>query len=69
MKVIVRGLYPPDSSEDESEIAELLIISMNCEYNRNFLNKVPVRTFALTGREFICELLQGSGTVIMNFCE
>ncbi|XP_061351787.1 uncharacterized protein LOC133296740 isoform X2 [Gastrolobium bilobum] len=50
-----------DSSDDE--LVELCIIDMVCDYNKKFLNKTKVRTSILTGRDFVTEILNGSGTV------
>ncbi|XP_061339433.1 uncharacterized protein LOC133286101, partial [Gastrolobium bilobum] len=68
---------PSDTSDDE--LAELCIIGMVYDYNEKFLNKTKVRTSALTGRDFITKILNGSGTVcfelfrmektcFINFC-
>ena len=46
-----------NSTEDEFELVELLIINIICKYESNFLNKVPVYTSVLTRNEFIPELL------------
>ncbi|XP_028762826.1 protein ALP1-like [Neltuma alba] len=51
-----------ESSEEDFELSKFMIINMICEYESKFLNKIPVRTSALTGREFVNELMQGSGT-------
>ena len=70
-----------DSSSDSSddELAELLIIDMLYDYDQKFLNKIKVRTSALTGHDFVAEVLNGSRTVcfelfrmkktcFVNFC-
>ena len=58
-----RSSSSSDSSDDDSEFVELLILNLIGDYEYKFYNKVPVRISALSGQEFVSELLKESGTV------
>ncbi|KAI5439591.1 hypothetical protein KIW84_025108 [Lathyrus oleraceus] len=53
-----------DSTSDASddEFAEFLFNSMLYNYHQKYFNKAKVLTSSLTGREFVAEVLNGSGT-------
>ncbi|KAI5427050.1 hypothetical protein KIW84_032470 [Lathyrus oleraceus] len=53
-----------DSTSDanDDEFAEFLFNSMIYNYHQKYFNKAKVLTSSLTGREFVAEVLNGSGT-------
>ena len=52
-----------DSSNDDDELVELLLVDKIFEYERKLFNKMPVRISTLSGSGFVAELLRGSDTV------
>ena len=51
------------SSDDDCELTKSFIVNMLCDYEYKFLNKTKVQILALSGQDFIVELLNGLSTI------
>lgn len=54
------------SGSSDDEMAEMLMINMVYDYYQDYLNKTAVHDSKLSGREFVNEILNGSGTVCFD---
>ncbi|XP_057453150.1 uncharacterized protein LOC130745015 [Lotus japonicus] len=54
------------SGSSDDEMAEMLMINMVYDYYQNHLNKTVMNDSKLSGREFVNEILNGSGTVCFD---
>ncbi|XP_057426218.1 uncharacterized protein LOC130719617 [Lotus japonicus] len=54
------------SGSSDDEMAEMLMINMVYDYYQDYLNKTAVHDSKLSGREFVNETLNGSGTVCFD---
>ena len=58
-----RSSSSSDSSDDDFEFAELLMLNLIVDYEYKFYTKVLIRISALSGQEFVNELLKESRIV------